>query len=250
PALFTFLVRFALGEAGSPFTPPTDKLVSSSLPETAASYLASTTLGWLNPGSFTVRTIAEVANRSAGFARIIAENSNRVFPEAAETAARLAPLGWYAVLATDKGTAAACLHDPAFAANPAQCQTRHWELDHDAIARRLTGRWKLPTWLASIVGCLNAPFEAAVGCGADADLLAIVSLAVHEAEASLVNLGLTHGIDRERILAHLGFDETAVAALRGSVPTNAAEEPAVRRDFEPNPHRVPLVMNLLRSAAL
>ncbi|HEY2910077.1 MAG TPA: HDOD domain-containing protein, partial [Gemmataceae bacterium] len=162
PALFTFLVRFALGEAGSPFAPPTDKLLSSSLPETAASYLASTTLGWLNPGSFTVRTIAEVANRSAAFARLIAERSNRVFPEAAETAARLAPLGWYAVLAADKSSAAACLHDPAFAANPAQCQTRHWELDHDAIARRLAGRWKLPIWLASLVGCLNAPFEAAV----------------------------------------------------------------------------------------
>ena len=244
PSLFVFLVRFAMGETGSPFAPPPDRLVSATLPETAAAYLDATTLGWFDPTSRTVQTVNAVADRAAHFARHFAELTGRVFPEAAVTAARLAPLGWYAVMACDESEASACLHDPSFAENPSESQQAWWGLDHDAIARRLAARWKLPAWLASVIGCLNLPFEAAAHLGADADLFAIVSLAVNAAETQTANLGLTAGIERERILNHLGLTQTPVVDAPGS-PTRGPESPG----WDPNPHRVPLVSNLLRASA-
>ena len=128
PAAFAFLTRFALGEAGSPFVQPNDRLVSANLPEVAAAYLDSTSLGWLNPDSPTVKAAIAVANRAAALAKSYAEQTQRVHPEAAETAARLAPLGWFAVLSVDEGAAAACFGKP-------EEQEARWELDHDAIAR-------------------------------------------------------------------------------------------------------------------
>ena len=246
PGLFTFLCRFALAETSSPFTPPHERLVSSALPETAAAYLDATTLGWLDPESLRVQTVNAVAECSARIARSLAEQTQRAFPEAAETAARLAMLGWYAVLACDESAAAACLQDTDFDANPSATQESHWGLDHDAIARRLVGRWKLPTWLGSLVGCLNLPFEAAAHLGADVDLFAVVSLAVHAAQEQTTNLGLTHECEREKLLTHLGIAEESLVEYVLQAPVTYASGSSV----DQNPHRVPLVANLLRAAGL
>lgn len=237
PAMFTFLVRFALGEAGSPFVQPNDRLVSASLPEVAAAYLTATPSGWLNPDSPAVEWIHAVANHAAAVARDLAERTQRVHAEAAETAARLAPLGWYAVLAVDEGEAEACFGHP-------EQQGERWGLDHDAIARRLAARWRFPEWLVQLIGNLNLPFDAAAELGVDLDLFAVVSLAVRTAEEQTANLGLTQRGDIDRCRLHLG----------GSIPTadrspvaDAAGSPS--SGLDPNPHRVPLIGNLLRASA-
>ena len=226
PASFVFLVRFALGEAGSPFVHPNDKLHSATLPEIAAAYLAATSDGWLNPNAPMIRTVNAVSNRAAAAARELAERTGRVHPEAAETAARLAPLGWFAALAVDESAADS---------------VREWELDADAIARRLSARWRLPVWLANVVGQLNQPVDAVAATGTDLDLFAIVSLAVRAAEDDIADLGLTARCDAARLATHLEADIashewTPVADATGST------------GLDPNPHRVPLVANLLRSA--
>jgi two-component system, NtrC family, sensor kinase len=246
PALFVFLVRFAMGEGGSPFIPASDRLVSSSLPEVAAAYVNATSKGWLDPTSWIATTLGQFSDRAAAQARQLAEQTRRVFPEAAETAARLAPLGWFAVAAADESEASACLHDPAFITSPGKCQRTWWELDHDAIARRLAARWKLPSWLATIVGCLNMPFEAALHSGSDSDLFAVVSLAVHAAETQTANLGLTAGMDRERVLVHLGLTADDIQHIGRS--RAGGTTPSYHPAIDQNPHRVPLVANLLRSA--
>ena len=43
----------------------------------------------------------------------------------------------------------------------AAAQVRHWGLDHDAIARRLAVRWRLPEWVGTTTGHLNLPLRAA-----------------------------------------------------------------------------------------
>lgn len=234
PALFAFLARFALGEAGSPFAAPNDLLHSSALPDLAVSYLSATPLGWLNPASLEVQTATAVANRAAVAARSLAVETQRANPDAAETAARLAPLGWFAALAVNEAEAAACFGRP-------ELTESQWELDHDSIARRLAARWKLPAWLATILGNLNLPFDAAAHLGADMDLFAVVSLAVRTAEEETTNLGLTHRSERERLLSHL-----AILELDESPAADAAGSPV--SELDQNPHRVPLVVNLLRSA--
>lgn len=234
PALFAFLARFALGEAGSPFTVPNDLLHSSALPDLAVAYLNAAPSGWLNPASLEVQSVAAVANRAAALARSLALETQRANPDAAETAARLAPLGWFAALAVNETEAAACFGRP-------ELTESRWELDHDSIARRLAARWKLPYWLTAILGNLNLPFDAAAHLGADMDLFAVVSLAVRAAEVETTNLGLTHRSERERLLSHL-----AILDLDDFPAADAAGSPV--SELDQNPHRVPLVVNLLRTA--
>jgi len=247
PALFAFLTRFALGDAGSPLVVPNERLVSATLLETAVGYLTSTKDGWLDPSSRLVQDVGTVANRAAHYARTLAQFTERVFPEGAETAARLAPLGWYAVLAIDEPAADKCLRDAAFADNPLLCQQAHWELDHAAIARRLVGRWKLPSWLSQTIGCLNLSLEAAIHLGVDADLFAIVALAVQAAEQGHTNLGLTHGIDAGPLLDHLGIDQETIEAIV-TLPQPRVAKPVASKKWNSNPHQEPLIVNLLRSA--
>jgi signal transduction histidine kinase len=237
PALFAFLVRFALGEAGSPFVEPNDRLVSATLPEVAAAFLSSTPSGWLNPDSLAVEWINVVANRAAAIARELADRTQRVHAEAAETAARLAPLGWYAVLAVDEAEAEACFGQP-------EEQAARWGLDHDAIARRLAARWRLPEWLANVVGHLNQPFDAAAELGADMDLFAVVSVAVRAAEEQTANLGLTSRGDIERCMLHLDGSAEPLPVPKAAAPASPRYS-----GLNQNPHGVPLVANLLRSSA-
>lgn len=242
PALLLFLLRFAPPADPAAFTFPADRLLSPALPETAAAYLASGPDGWLVPSRFVYRTAREVAWLAAAFARRVAEKTGRSNPDTAAAVAQLAPLGWYAVEAVGSS---AVLGDPEFRADPAAAQVRHWGLEHDAIARRLTGRWQLPTWLTTVVGHLNLPARAARSAGADADLFAVVQLAVAEAEARRTDLGLARVADRDGLHDYLGLDpDTARGLFRDPAPPPAP----MASDPDPNPHRVPLVRNLLRMA--
>ena len=242
PALLLFLLRCAPPAGPDSFTFPADRLLAPTLPETAAAYLEAGREAWLVPSHFVYRTAREVAWLAAAFARRIAEKSGRSNPDTAAAVAQLAPLGWYAVEAVGSSTV---LGDPEFRADPAAAQVRHWGLDHDAIARRLTGRWQLPAWVATVVGHLNLSRRAALSAAADADLFAVVQLAVAEAEAHRTDLGLARCTDRDELHDYLGLDaDTARRLFRDAAPP---PEP-VAPDPDPNPHRVPLVRNLLRMA--
>jgi signal transduction histidine kinase len=220
---------------------PPEQLLSPILPETAAAYLEAVPGGWVVPSYFVLKTAREVARLAAAFARRIAE-TGQVNPDTAAAAAQLAPLGWYAVEAVGSS---AVLGDPDFRADPTAAQLKHWGLDHDAIARRLAVRWRLPGWVATVVGHLNLPLRAARTAAADPDLFAVVRLAVAEAESRRTDLGLARSADRDELLGYLGLDaDTARRLFREPAP---AAEP-ITSDPDPNPHRVPLVRNLLRLA--
>jgi signal transduction histidine kinase len=239
PALLLFLLRFAPPVDSAAYSFPQEQLLAPTLAETAAAYLDAVPGGWLVQSYFVLQTAREVARLAATFARRIAEKG-KVNPDAAAAAAQLAPLGWYAVEAVGSS---AVLGDPEFRADPIAAQLRHWGLDHDAIARRLAVRWRLPPWVATVIGHLNLPLRAARTAAADADLFAVVQLAVAEAESRRTELGLARFADHDELLDCLGIE--ADTARRMFREPAASVEP-ISCDPDPNPHRVPLVRNLLR----
>jgi hypothetical protein len=187
PALWAFLARVALDPDPGPFNPT--KLLSAALPDAAAAFLSQSVGGWLDPLSAVVIDLDAVSAHAGELARTAAREAN-VDPDAAELAARLAPLGWYAVAAADRGAALACLRDPDFAVDPLQCQRDHWGLDCHAIARRLALRWRFPDWLVAVLGGLDLP-DAARTTGPHAALTAVAASAVAEAQGDTLVLGLT-----------------------------------------------------------
>ena len=240
PALLAFLLRLAPSES---FAFAADRYQSPSVLDTASHFLAASPAGWLPP--LAALQPRRVADRAAVFAHRLAERTRIVSPELAAIAARLAPLGWFAVASVDGYAFAECFADPAFRLHPARTQVAHWGYDHDAIARRLALRWRLPAWAGTILGNLNLPFRAGRTLAANADLFAVVQLAVHEAEVGLHDLGLTQRCDRQELVNHLhleGDDDI----FRPPVGT---PEPPAGSTLDPNPHAVPLLMNLLRATA-
>src|SRR5439155_541601 len=91
----------------------------------------------------------------------------RCDPENAWVAGLLTPLGWLAMCATNPTQGANCFAEPTFSRQPVQTQQRLWGFDQAALARRLARRWRLPSWLAVVVGHLGLPVSVAEGPGAD-----------------------------------------------------------------------------------
>jgi signal transduction histidine kinase len=246
PALLAFLLRFA-----TPAPPAqsalfcANSLPAAVLPDAAAAYLSHSSAGVVPAGCEVARRCRALAAQAAPLARRLAEHTRRACPERASALAALAPLGWLAVAAVDSGLAAEPLHDPDAPPAPA-VQAAVWGLDQDAIARRLASRWRLPDWVATALGNFGMPLHAARPVVADADLFAVVQLAVLETERRTRPLGLTEGADRDAALAAMTLDAPAADELWAAVPS-PAEPPAPALD--PNPHKVPLVANLLRLAA-
>jgi signal transduction histidine kinase len=246
PALLLFLLRF------SPSASPLQSalfseagLASSSLPEAAVAYLTHSTEGWLHPTSEVVRRCRALTAHAAPLARRLAEITHRACPERAFAAAMLAPLGWLAVAAVNPGIAAEALHDPETPPGPS-VQAAVWNLDQNAIARRLAYRWRLPDWIATILGNLGMPLLAARPVVADADLFAVVQLAVSEAERRTRSLGLADSAERADLLTSLKVDD-AILDEQWCAVALPATAPAPTLDQ--NPHKVPLVTNLLKIAA-
>ena len=80
---------------------------------------------------------------------------------------------------------------------------------------------------------------------ADRDLFAIVQLAILEAETECGPLGLSNGANRTELLEHLRIDDSTLKRLRGVKYVQAVPPES---GLDANPHRVPLVRNLLRLA--
>lgn len=247
PALSAFLLRTEYADArpeSFSFTP--ERFLSPAILETAAAYLEATTAGWLATSAYAIERAKAVAELAAAFAARIAQHAGRPFTAAAAAAAQVAPLGWYAVGAVDPLAAAQALFDPDFTADPVGVQVRLWKLDHDRIARRLALRWRIRPWAEMVAGSLNLPFRIARETVPEPDLFAVVQLAVCEAEDRSTYLGLTRSADRRELLAHLELTEDDVERLCSVPPLPV---PARHSDLPPNPHRVPLLRNLLRATA-
>jgi signal transduction histidine kinase len=246
PGLLAFLLRFVSPTprpASALFCPAA--LASAALPEIAGALLRGAPHGWVPTTGEVARRCAALATGAAALARRIAGHTRRACPDRAAATAALAPLGWLAVAAVDSGVAAAPLHDPETPAHSA-VQAAVWGLDQDAIARRLANRWRLPDWVATTLGHLNLPLGAARAVAADADLFAVVQLAVVEAEHRGPSLGLSRGADREALLKELLLDEPALEGLRTGPVPELVPEP--RSALDPDPRKVPLLANLLRLA--
>lgn len=247
PALSLFLLRFAQlapEPALLEFMP--GAMLSALLPETAAAFLAATTTGVLPPASFALKKVQIVAERAGIIAGLLAETTRKTTVESATMVARLAPLGWYAVAAVDSFDAAEPLSDSRFTTEPDKVQTEVWGLDHAAISRRLASRWKLPSCVATTISSLTHSFSVANRLVTHPDLFAIVQLAVLETEKCETWLGLTHGANRAELLDHLQLEDAIVCRMVEQSYEQAIEPVADR--FDPNPHRVSLVRNLLRLA--
>ncbi|MBA4187424.1 MAG: hypothetical protein C0467_05330 [Planctomycetaceae bacterium] len=248
PALSIFLFRFAqFAPEPTPFDLAAGAVFAATLPDTAAAYLATASLGILPTNSPAQTRVRQVTGRAAQIAEKLAKITRVAPVNAVVAAARLAPLGWYAVSAIDQSDASDLLKNPDFAARPTEVQSELWGLDHASITRRLATRWRLPLWLSTTIGCLTLPMRVAAHLASHRDIFAIVQLAVLEAEAQGPTLGLTHGADRAEVLDYLHLDEQSMRDVVASLP-----EPIVHVEVsnQPNdPYRIPLLRNLLKMAA-
>jgi signal transduction histidine kinase len=246
PALELFLFRFAQPATDpDPFGFAPGAFNSAFLPETAAAFLASTRAGILPDSSFVFSRVRGVAGRAAAIAMELAELTRLAPVQAAGSAARLAPLGWYAMAAVDPFDAADPLSDPRFATSASEVQAHVWGLDHSAIVRRLAARWRLPKWLGDTIAHLSMPFRLAKDLVANRELFAIVQLAAIEAESEDQTLGLAPLDCRNEVVDFLRLDKPAIDRAHSTAREHCKLEGS---SLDPNPHRVPLVRNLLQLA--
>ena len=152
-----------------------DCLLQPILPEAAAFFLDK-------PPQTTSQTLLEYATRIGRLAATIATETRRCPPLAAFVAGSLAPLGWLAVAASSPHAIDACQNHAEFAHDPFRTQSEVWGLSHDQIVRRLAVRWRLPTWVAGVIGNLHHEADVAESLGAEPGLFAVVREAVQAAE--------------------------------------------------------------------
>lgn len=152
-----------------------DCLLQPIIPEAAAFFLDK-------PPQSSSQTLLEYATSVGRLAATIAAETRRCPPLAAFVAGSLAPLGWLAVAATSPQAIAACQNHAEFSHDPFRTQTEVWGLSHDQIVRRLAMRWRLPTWVAGVIGNLHHEADVAESLGAEPGLFAVVREAVQAAE--------------------------------------------------------------------
>ncbi|MCS6863777.1 MAG: HAMP domain-containing sensor histidine kinase [Gemmataceae bacterium] len=248
PALLAFLLRFvpaAPHPATGLFCP--SSLVSSSLADAAAAFLATTPQVWIPPHAELMQRYQRLMQSAVPLARKLATITRQAVPDQAVAVVRLAPLGWLAVAAIDPGTAAEPLHDPESPAAPA-IQQHVWGLDQNAIARRLTARWRLPDWITTTVGHLNLPVDAVRTVIADRGLFAVAQLALLEAERRGLALALTEGANRDDLLRELHLSSQQLEQFWRDETLRPTESSTGPSQSTP-PHAVPLLRNLLKMAA-
>jgi two-component system NtrC family sensor kinase len=116
------------------------------------------------------RTVREVGRVASALARQIATDD----PDRAAAAALVAPLGWYALAATEPD-----------AATPDRA---------DAVGRKLARRWQLPDWVADVIANLRGDAATIEAVGADPALIDIVRAALVVAEERVATLGIVRDV--------------------------------------------------------
>jgi len=180
PGAVLLVARHSPVAAGKVFFPA--QLNEPAVLEAATRLLESADTGFVDWQQPAVRAVYEAAVTCAQLAGDAAERGGRCDPDHAWVAGLLAPLGWLAVCAVDPAQAAACLADPELADDPGRVQRQYWGFDQAAIGRRLARRWRLPRWLAAVIGHLDLPVETAAMLGADPEIFRAAQQAVGEAQ--------------------------------------------------------------------
>lgn len=162
---------------------------------------------WRQPG---LERVWRASQMTAAIAESLAEKAG-VPTSHAFAAGMLAPLGWLAVCAADPHRVPEYL-DSLDRRKP-DWQVAAWGLDHASLARRLVRAWRLPAWLADVVGHLDWHLEVVARLGVDPKLFAAVQLAVLATQKSNVGLGLAIGTPLGELCDHLGLTDDAFAGL-------------------------------------
>ncbi len=200
-------------------------------------------LNWHHPA---LQSVYQTGVRQAWLAHRLAGLLNECDPDCAWMAGLLAPLGWMAAGAVLPDAVAGCLNHADFPARADVIQEQSWGLDQAAIARRLCRRWRLPTWLGTIIGHLGLPVAIARTLGVDAVLFQVVQLAVGLIQEAGQGLGLSLGAPPDWLISALGLSpddvETALANVLqdGGQPTTFSDSQLLSQ--------VPLLADLLRLA--
>jgi two-component system NtrC family sensor kinase len=189
---------------------------------------------WNQPGvSFVQQICSQQALLAQNIAVKIHASSERAF-----VCGLLAPLGWLALSATHPEAI------PEFVrqARPGNTwQQKEWKLDHTAIARRLARLWRLPPWMATVLGNLGLNVNIVEKLGADPVLFRVTQLAVALLQRQLGGLHLAIGDDIESLRLALGITSQELEELTEVLPT------APSRTWDP-PARHPFLKDLLRLA--
>jgi two-component system NtrC family sensor kinase len=112
------------------------------------------------------RTLIAIGRTASALAASLATDNRAT----AAMAALVAPLGWYALAASEP-----------VAATP--------ELA-DSLGRKLARRWQLPEWACDVISNLNSDQSTVDALGGNADLLAIVRASLFVAERQIRTLGI------------------------------------------------------------
>jgi signal transduction histidine kinase len=248
PGVALLLVRHSL-RPFSAVTPSSlaDLAEEASVLESAILQLDQTPAGFIDWGQCSLRPIHQACLSYASLAERIAVTTGRCAPDRAWIAGLLAPLGWLAVCATDPDRASACLMDGEFQSHPARTQERQWGMDQSALARRLSRRWRLPGWLATVAGHLGLPVGTAQALGAEPELFTIVQLAAALLQEQATLLGLPLGAVRNELAARLSLTENGREVLREEARRLAKPADAPSSSWT-SPYGVPLLRDLLKLA--
>ena len=208
PGCVLLLARFA---DSSPFT---SALQQTPILERALSWLSQGDdhfVDWSQPGA---EYVQRVCAQQGLMAQTLAAKAG-CSPERAFVGGLLAPLGWLAIGATQPERLPEFVRQARLGS---AWQQGDWGLDHTAIARRLARLWRLPAWLAAVLGNLGLHVSIVEKLGADPVLFRVVQLAVALVQERTGGLGLALGDDVESLRLALAMTAQEVDELAETLP--------------------------------
>jgi two-component system NtrC family sensor kinase len=163
PALVLHVLRF--GRSTSPLL-SADWFGDPTVLETLSSCLAHRPAHPAITDSDLGRTLTEIARTASAIAATIATNDQAK----AALAAMIAPLGWFALAASEPMAVT-----PELAAS---------------VGRKLARRWQLPEWACDVISNLNSDQSTVDALGGNTELLAVVRASLFVAERQIRPLGI------------------------------------------------------------
>jgi len=179
-------------------------------------------MDWRRPGLYRV---LQIALQQARLAAEIAGHVPGVDPERAWIGGLLAPLGWLAIAAVDADGMSKHLAKLVLHPEPAMLQQESWGLDATALTRRLARAWRLPAWLAPVLGHLGLHVGLAQRLGAEPRLFQAVQLAVAAMQERDCGLRLPVGATTDELTGALALTPALLESLADKVLREPAPAP-------------------------